>query len=137
VNPLYHYFAVIPLMVNFVWALYRIVRGFRGDGVTGDAIVYLVFSFGVVALAAATRNQVLIVQDRLIRLEMRLRLREILPPEARAQVLSLTTPQLIALRFASDAEIPGLVADVLAGRCQTPKDIKMRVKDWQPDYQRA
>jgi hypothetical protein len=77
------------------------------------------------------------VQDRVIRLEMRLRLRGILPPEMHGTIDALTHRQLVALRFASDAEMADLVRDVAAGKLATSKDIKMRIKSWQSDWLRA
>jgi hypothetical protein len=77
------------------------------------------------------------VQDRLIRLEMRLRLRQILPPDLQPQIDALTHRQLVAMRFASDAELADLVRDVIAGKITTSKDIKMRVRNWQADWLRA
>ena len=83
------------------------------------------------------RIQALTVQDRVIRLEMRLRLRGILPPEMHGTIDGLTHRQLVALRFASDAEMADLVRDVAAGKLSTGKDIKMRIKSWQADWLRA
>jgi hypothetical protein len=60
-----------------------------------------------------------------------------LPPDLAAQAGRLPLGQLIALRFASDGELPVLVRDVLAGTVATPKDIKLRVKEWQGDFLRA
>ena len=77
--------------------------------------------------------QALTVQDRVIRLEMRLRLRGVLPPDLQPNIDALTHRQLVALRFASDAEMPELVRDVLAGKLSTAKEIKMRIKSWQAD----
>ena len=68
---------------------------------------------------------------------MRLRLREKLPADLCAQAVNLPVKQLIALRFAGDAELAGLVRDVLSGSLSSQKDIKSKVKDWQPDYLRA
>jgi hypothetical protein len=68
---------------------------------------------------------------------MQLRLRQVLPGDMHAQVPLLTVPQLVALRFASDAELPALTREVLGGKLGTQKEIKMRVKDWQADVQRA
>jgi hypothetical protein len=77
------------------------------------------------------------VQDRVIRLEMRLRLQRILPPELQTRIQDLTHRQLVALRFASDAELPVLVREILDGKLTTGKEIKLRVKNWQGDWLRA
>jgi hypothetical protein len=68
---------------------------------------------------------------------MRLRLRQLLPPDLLARLDDLTPRQLVALRFACDAEMPGLVRDVLDGKLKTTKEIKLRVQSWQPDWLRA
>jgi hypothetical protein len=72
-----------------------------------------------------------------IRLEMRLRLREVLPADLQARIPELTPPQLIGLRFASDAELPELVRRVLTGSLENPRDIKKAVTHWQGDYLRV
>jgi Family of unknown function (DUF6526) len=132
VYPLFHIWTFFPLLVNFLWSLYRL-----RFGITPDSVVAVILAFGLLAFFGAVRRQVLTVQDRVIRLEMRLRLRETLPPDVAAQAARMSIQQLIALRFASDAELPLLVREVLAGTVATPKDIKQRVKDWQGDYLRA
>ena len=68
---------------------------------------------------------------------MRLRLAQLLPADLQARIPDLTRPQLVALRFAGDAELPALVRDVLAGKYSTQKDIKLQVKSWQADWLRA
>jgi hypothetical protein len=73
------------------------------------------------------------VQDRVIRLEMRLRLERLLPADQHASLALLTTGQIVALRFASDAELPGLVRQVLEGRLVRAAEIKRQIRDWQPD----
>lgn len=77
------------------------------------------------------------LQDRIIRLEMRLRLREILPDELAADVMDFTLSQLIALRFASDEELPELARKVLDENITKAGDIKKMVRDWQPDHHRV
>jgi hypothetical protein len=72
-----------------------------------------------------------------IRLEERLRLRNVLPSDLYPAIDSLTRQQLVALRFASDEEVAELVREVTAGRLATQKDIKMRVRNWRPDWLRA
>jgi hypothetical protein len=89
------------------------------------------------AVALLSRVQALKVQDRVIRLEMRLRLRALLSGELLGRIEELTPAQLAALRFAGDAEMPELVRNALAGTLKTPKDIKERVRDWQGDFLRA
>ena len=79
----------------------------------------------------------LAVQDRVIRLEMRLRLQQLLPQELRPRIPDFTIDQLIALRFASDAELPGLARKVLDEKLAERKAIKKLIQNWQPDYQRA
>ena len=68
---------------------------------------------------------------------MRLRLREILPADLQGRINDLTRQQLVALRFAGDAEMPALVRDVLAGSLTSQRAIKEKVKDWQADYLRC
>ena len=77
------------------------------------------------------------MQDRLIRLEMRLRLRENLPADLAGRAAHLPVRQLIALRFASDDELPSLVRDVVDGKVVTPNDIKQKIQQWQGDHLRA
>jgi hypothetical protein len=130
--PQFH-FVVIPLLVANVfvsgWRLYRMPA-------LGTAW-NLVFAIAVLGVGFLTRTQALTVQDRLIRLEMRLRLRGLLPPDLQPRINDLTHRQLVALRFASDAELADLVRDVLAGKLTTSNDIKMRVRNWQADWLRA
>jgi hypothetical protein len=76
------------------------------------------------------------VQDRVIRLEERLRLAQVLPDRLRSRIGELTEGQLIALRFASDAELPALVDKALAEKT-APTDIKKLIANWRPDYYRV
>jgi len=77
------------------------------------------------------------VQDRVIRLEMRLRMREILPADLHPRIAEFTPGQLVALRFAGDRELPVLARRVLDERLQDRKAIKQMITDWQADHLRA
>lgn len=83
------------------------------------------------------RRRAQIVQDRVIRLEMRLRLERLLAPARRGDVERLQLSQIIALRFAGDAELPALFEQVLAGQLVPPQAIKRAVRDWQADWLRV
>jgi hypothetical protein len=130
--PLFHFFVMPILAVNVFVAAWTVVRG------PGLAATWgLVLAIGLLALGFVSRTQALTVQNRVIRLEMRLKLRGLLPPDLQPRINELTHRQLVALRFASDAELPDLVREVLAGKLATSKDIKMRVRNWQADWLRA
>jgi hypothetical protein len=130
--PLFHFFVMPVLLVNVILALGGLVRA------PGVATLWnVVFAIGLLGLGFLSRIQALTVQDRVIRLEMRLRLRQLLPPDLQPQINDLTHRQLVALRFASDQEMPDLVREVLAGKLASSKEIKMRVKNWQADWLRA
>jgi hypothetical protein len=130
--PLFHFFVIPVLLVNVVLELWGLVQA---PGVW--MLWRVVFAIGLLGLGFLSRTQALTVQDRLIRLEMRLKLRQLLPPDLQPRISDLTHRQLVALRFASDQELPELVREVLAGRLGSSRDIKMRVKDWQADWLRA
>jgi Family of unknown function (DUF6526) len=133
VVPLWHGGVFFCLLANLFWAIYRLIH----TGLNGEAIIGLVLALGLMMMFASVRVQILTVQDRVIRLEMRLRLAQMLPPDMQGHIGKLTVQQLIALRFAGDAELTALVSDIAAGKLVDRKDIKMQIKDWQGDYQRA
>ena len=91
----------------------------------------------LVLLPFVLRRFTLKVQDRVIRLEMRLRLREVLPAPMHGQIASISEKHLVALRFAGDDELPSLVSEIAANPQITPKMIKERIKNWQADHFRA
>lgn len=130
--PLYHGFVFLVLFVNVVWTAYRCVTDF-----TVDRLVATLTAAALIVLAVFARTFALRVQDRVIRLEMRLRLREVLPADMHARIHELTTAQLIAMRFASDAELPSLATSVLNDRITDQNAIKKMVAVWQADHLRA
>ncbi len=130
--PPFHFFVMPVLMVNFINAVWNAWTSLS----IGTAFACLVAAALVVA-ALLSRAMVVTVQDRVICLEMRLRLRELLPPDLQSRIKELTRDQLVALRFASDAELADLTRQILAGSVSTRKDIKLKIKNWQGDYLRA
>jgi uncharacterized protein DUF6526 len=130
--PLFHYVAFPILFLNFINTLRHLY--YSPDRHTAWEVVV---AFGVLALLFAARTMALAVQDRVIRLEMQLRLARVLPPTMQPQIATLKRGHFVALRFASDQELPELVREICEGRLNTPKEIKLRVKDWQPDWLRA
>ena len=131
--PPYHFVAVPILIANVVIVGMRANR----NGWDFESTWSLIFAIGVLVGVGIGRVMVLRVQDRLIRLEMRLRLMGVLPAAMQARVHDLRPGQLVALRFASDAELPALVEQCLSGQLDKPKDIKKAIKTWVPDYLRA
>lgn len=77
------------------------------------------------------------VQDRVIRLEEQLRMAAVLPADLKSRIGELTISNYVALRFAPDAELPGLVRRVLNGELTTQDSIKQAITDWRPDHVRA
>lgn len=130
--PAFHFFVLPVLLLNVLNEVRRAWR-YPSEG----AMFATVVAAALFTLALLSRVQTLTVQDRVIRLEMRLRLQQILPPELRGRIQELTHRQLIALRFAGDAELPELVREILEGKLTTGKAIKLRVKNWQGDWLRA
>jgi hypothetical protein len=101
-----------------------------------DAVIGLLVALALMTVLFASRRNAQIMQDRIIRLEMRLRLERLLPPARHADLDRLSLPQLIALRFASDAELPALVERALAGSL-APNAIKRQITVWQSDWLRV
>jgi hypothetical protein len=131
--PLFHFF-VIPVMVaNFVWSLLRLrTLGFSFAGIFG-----VLLAAALVVLVFYARTFPLAVQDRLIRLEERLRCERLLPADLQPRIGEFSADQMVALRFASDAELPALARKVLDEKLTERKAIKRLIKNWKPDYQRA
>jgi len=124
--------AGLVLVVNFGGRAIDVARDLR-FGTVMDLLV----AAALVVVWGVSRGKAQRMQDRIIRLEMRLRLERVLPAEQRADIARLSLGQLVALRFAGDAELPALVKDVVANGMEDREEIKRRVKDWQPDWLRV
>ncbi|MFL5520889.1 MAG: DUF6526 family protein [Gemmatimonadales bacterium] len=130
--PLFHYVALPILLANVAVAVGHAIR--RPSMWNAWLVVV---SLGLVAGLVASRASTLYVQNRVIALEMRLRLAATLPPELRARIPELRLRHLIGLRFAGDDELPGLVERCLRGELATADAIKREIRDWRPDFARA
>ncbi|MCH7891425.1 MAG: hypothetical protein IH921_07980 [Gemmatimonadetes bacterium] len=129
--PAFHYVALPLLLVNLIYSGYVTVTSF-----SLDSVMALLLAVAVMIVAFLARVFALGAQDRVIRLEERLRLHELLPPDQKHDIDKLTTGQLIALRFASDGEVAALVATVRAEGIEDRNEIKKRVTNWRADHQR-
>src|SRR6202050_4408671 len=130
--PPFHFFVAPILLINIGWCIYRVIHAFSAGSVIG-----LLVALALLVLAFTARIMALTVQDRVIRLEMRLRMQQVLPADLRPRIGEFTPAQLVGLRFASDAELPELARKVLDNKLSDRANIKKMVKDWQPDYLRA
>jgi uncharacterized protein DUF6526 len=130
--PLYHFVIFAVFAINVLRALVQLVRN-----PSLAAAFDLLMSLAILGLFFYARTFALTVQDRVIRLEMRLRLKKVLPSDLAGRIFELDPDQLIALRFASDAELPDLVREVLTNDIHNRDVIKKKIKDWQGDYLRC
>ncbi|MEI6243655.1 MAG: DUF6526 family protein [Acidobacteriota bacterium] len=130
--PAFHFVALPILLANFLYACYQFRWGYSNGRVATVATAVALILF-----AATTRAMVMAVQDRVIRLEMRLRLRALLSADMHGKIDGLTPKQMVGLRFASDAELPSLVSQVLKDNITSADAIKKMVQNWQADDARA
>jgi hypothetical protein len=126
--PAFHFVAFPLLLINLVWQVNQMRAG-----LTTDRAINAATAVGLLIGLFMSRVMALKVQDRVIRLEMRLRLRETLPSDMHHKIAQLTAKQLVGLRFASDSELPALVNQVLKDHIADADAIKKMVKDWVAD----
>ncbi len=131
-QPLVH-FVILPLL--FLNLIFQSIRLYQEP--SWDRVFLVVLSLVFIMMNVAARIQALRAQDRVIRLEERLRFRELLPAPLLQQSSSLTPGQLVAVRFADDDELPIIVAGVVEGRLKTSKEIKTAIKNWRGDHLRV
>ena len=129
--PAFHFFAAPVLLINTLSKLRHVYY----DPNQSTAFAAVVAA-AILTVAFLARIQALAAQDRLIRLEMRLRLQPLLPADLMARFNELTVPQLVALRFASDGELPDLIRTALKDGTK-PGEIKKMIKQWEPDLVRV
>ena len=130
--PEFHFFVLPVLLANIVVTVIEFVRHPRFI-TAWIAVVAIALGIGIwTARAMALR-----AQDRIIRLEERVRLAQLLPPDLRSRIGELQTSQLIAIRFAPDEELPELVRRALEGELKTRADIKRAIQNWRADHLRV
>jgi hypothetical protein len=130
--PAFHFLTFGILGLNLVWRLYQL---WRHPG--AEAGVDLLLAVALILIALYARVFALRAQDRVIRLEERLRLARLLPAELQPRIEELSPSQLIALRFASDEEAAELACAVLDERLRSRDQIKQRIRSWRADRMRV
>jgi len=131
--PAFHFFVVPVFVINFVWSIFR----WRASEFSLGGFESMVMALALVVFMFTARLMALKVQDRVIRLEERLRCERLLPADLRPRIGEFTASQLVALRFASDVELAALARKVLEEKLTERKAIKQQVKNWRADYLRA
>jgi len=138
--PAFHFFVIPVLLLNLVSSivsLYVAARHEWGVFPLFHAIFNLILAVALIVLAFLARLFALSVQDRVIRLEERLRMQQLLPESLKPRIIEFTINQLVALRFASDAELPELAGKVLRDNLNSRKAIKQMIRNWRADHQRV
>jgi cell division protein FtsL len=131
--PGFHYFVMPVMALNFGWSIYR----WKVAAFSLDAFISVLTAAALIMLMFYARLFALKVQDRVIRLEERMRLEKLLPDDLKPRIGEFTSGQLVAMRFACDAELPALARKVLADNIKEGKAIKQMVQNWRPDCLRA
>lgn len=129
----FHYFLFPLMLLLLAWSVVQVVRHPGWETAMG-----LVLTLVLVVTTFLTRVYAMKVQDRVIRLEEHLRFARLLPAEvARQATEKIPLRFIIALRFASDEELPGLIAKVLDGSLAQPAEVKKAIQTWRGDYWRV
>ncbi|MGH9874113.1 MAG: DUF6526 family protein [Pyrinomonadaceae bacterium] len=131
-QPAFHFFVLPVMLINFFWAA---VVFYKAPG--WNSGWWVVVSVALAMLTTWVRTNSLKVQDRIIRLEEKLRYQQLLSPALAQQAGALTVAQVVALRFAGDSELEELVSAAIAGNFAKTKDIKQAIKHWRADYFRV
>lgn len=131
--PAFHFFVLPVLFLNVGWSVYR----WKVSLWSLDGAVSVLTSVAILMGFLLARMFALSVQDRVIRMEERLRCERLLPQDLQPRIVEFEPSQLISLRFASDAELPALARKVLDEKIKDRKAIKQQIKNWRPDYLRA
>lgn len=129
----FHFVAFGILCINLVWSLFRLISGLPGVPFF-DRLLNAAVALALLLALWYSRTFPLKAQDRVIRLEETLRMERLLPSDLRARIGELRPGQLIALRFASDEELPELTRAVLEEKDLKQDDVKKRIRNWRADH---
>ena len=129
--PLYHFVLAGLLLLNFGYAIWGAVKDFGFDRVVG-----LTTAIALILLYLFVRIFATGAQDRVIRLEERLRFGRLLPDDLKPRIEEFTRAQMVGLRFAGDAELPDLARRVLNENIRDGEVIKKMINEWRADYER-
>lgn len=130
--PLFHFVVIPMLTINLLWRVFRFYQ--LGSW---DSAENIFLAIALILLALAARLQSLRAQDRVIRLEEKLRYERLLNQDLHEGSKALSFGQIAALRFASDDELPGLIERTLNKEFASNKEIKQAVTNWQADHLRV
>jgi hypothetical protein len=135
--PMFHMFLIPVLIINVVIHCYLFIKWFPVTPAGIFAGVFgILLAIALLVMAFLARLFALGVQDRVIRLEERMRYERLFPEDLRPRISEFTINQLVSLRFAGDAELSALARKVLDGRVNDRKAIKQMVENWRADHQR-
>ncbi|MBC8087532.1 MAG: hypothetical protein H7Z40_09705 [Phycisphaerae bacterium] len=126
--PLYHFVGTPLVLAVLIWSIRHAIAV-----QSADSVLLMLMALAIAVQHALVRLFPLKVQDRLIRLEEQLRLQRLLPEHLRPRIGEFTVHQLVAMRFASDDELPQLAANVLEKKITSRKAVKQEIKKWRPD----
>lgn len=129
--PAYHFFALPVVILNVVVEILRLNK-YR----TLYHVWLVLFALALAVFIVFARSMAARVQDRVIRLEERMRLGRLLPDELRSRIDEISPSHLVALRFASDEELPELAQRCLSGELTRAEQIKKEIRTWRPDHLR-
>ena len=130
--PLVHFFLFPVLLFNLIWQFVRLYQE-----PSWDRAEMVLLAVALIGMNVAARLQALKAQDRVIRLEESLRYQRVLSPDLAFQAEQMPTGNKVALRFASDEELPELAQKAINGEFKSSKEIKLAIKNWRGDYLRV
>jgi hypothetical protein len=137
-DPLFHFFLLPVFALGVVMSLVHLFAHWT----TGDfmfnfhSVLIVILALALLTAVFKIRLYALKIQDRVIRLEERVRLTQLLSEPLHSRIPELTEDQLCGLRFASDAEVPKLVERTLNEKLSR-KQIKQAIQTWRPDNWRV